>query len=222
MENFKVAITTRNRPDELERVLIEVTKYVNERDIIIVDDASDIEYCRSDYRFENRAGIPRSKNKCLEIFMRTNAGHLFLLDDDVWPLIENAFKSYIESPYDHLCYTFLPPNGTLPGHKTHVLGNGCMLYLSRKCIDTVGGLSVEFGLGKYEHSLYSRQVHKSGLIPHPFIDVIGSDKLWYCLDQEKGHKRSFTEQEMTQLLNSGRKHFYDSLKKPFAFTNYID
>lgn len=220
--DFKVAITTRNRPNELERVLIEVTKYVNERDIIIVDDASDIEYCKSDYRFETRAGIPRAKNKCIEIFMRTNSGNLFLLDDDTWPLIEDAFKKYIESPYDHLCYTFLTPNGTLPRHKIHTLGNGCMMYMSRKCIETVGGFSTEFGLGKYEHSLYSRQVYKSGLIPHPFIDVIGSDKLWYCLDQEKGHKRSFTEKEMSELLNSGRKHFYDSLKKPFAFTNYID
>lgn len=222
MENFKVAITTRNRPNELERVLIEVTKYVNERDIIIVDDASDIEYCRSDYRFETRAGIPRAKNKCLELAMRSSAEHIFLIDDDCYPLCCDAFSKYIESPYDHLCYTFLPISRKLPGHKTHNLGNGCMLYLTRKCIDTVGGFSTQFGLGKYEHSLYSRQVHKSGLIPHPFIDVIGSDKLWYCLDQEKGHKRSFTNQEMTNLLNSGRKHFYDSLKKPFAFTNYID
>ena len=222
MENFKVAITTRNRPNELERVLIEVTKYVNERDIIIVDDASDIEYCKSDYRFETRAGIPRAKNKCISLFMETNSEHLFLLDDDTMPIHQDAFSRYIESPYDHLCYTFLPDHGKLPDHKTHSLGNGCMLYLSRKCIDTVGGFDVSFGMGKYEHSLYSRQAHKSGLIPHPFIDVIGSDKLWYCLDQEKGHKRIFTNQEMTNLLNSGRKHFYDSLKKPFAFTNYID
>lgn len=221
MNNFKVAISTYKRPEDFELCYENVLKYVPKEDIIIVGDDNP-EYVKCDYAFNDRVGIPRVKNKCISLFMQTNAENLFLIDNDCYPIHKDAFKKYIESPYDHLCYTFLPISCTLPRHKIHTLGNGCCLYMSRKCVDTVGGFSTEFGLGKYEHSLYSRQVHRSGLIPHPFIDVVGSDKLWYCLDQEKGHKRSFTEQEMTTLLNSGRKHFYDSLKKPFAFTNYID
>lgn len=215
-KQFKVAISTYNRPDDFKLCYENVLKYVPKEDIIIVGD-NNPDYIQCDYAFKTRVGIPRVKNKCIELFMQTDADHLFLLDDDTWPTHEEAFKRYIESPYLHLCYTFLPPYSKIEGHKLHGLGNGCCMYLHRSVIEKVGGFDTAYQLGKYEHVDISRRIYNAGLTPYKFIDVQGSDKLWYCLDQEKGHKRSFTEQEMSTLLKQGKKYFLEK----FASTDYV-
>lgn len=217
MENEAViCITTRNRPHDFKRCYESVKDYGYR--VIVVDDASDVAYCKSHYRFETRAGIPRSKNKCLELAMQTDAEHIFLLDDDMIALDKDSFKRYIESPFDHLCYTFLNGFKFDTRHKKHTLGNGCMMYLKRLVIDEVGGFDTDFGYGKYEHKEYSERVHHSGLTPYPFIDLIGSDELFYCLDQDRNHARTMTESEMKYLLSIN----YKIYKNKFGSTEFVN
>jgi glycosyltransferase involved in cell wall biosynthesis len=182
--------------------------------LIIVDDDSDVIYCDADYRFETRAGIPASKNKCLEL---AEYDHIFLFDDDTYPIADNWYLPYVNSIKEHLCYTFLQAYKVKEGFAYHKLGNGCMMYVTRKCIETIGGFDWRFGLGKYEHVNFSRRIHNACLTESVFMDVVGSDKLLYCMDQKKEVKRSFTHNEMSVLLNNGAKHHRINLKS----TEYI-
>lgn len=213
---FKVAISTYNRPYDFALCYENVLRYVPREDIIIVGD-NNPDYIECDYAFTERVGIPRVKNKCIELFMKSESAHLFLIDDDTWPTHEQAFSRYIESPYDHLCYTFLTAYRKIVGHKLHGLGNGCCMYYYRSVIEKVGGFDTQYQLGKYEHVDLSRRIYNAGITPYKFIDVKGSSELWHCLDQDKGHERSFSEQEMSLLLKQGKKYFLEKL----ASTDYV-
>lgn len=202
---ISICITTRNRPKAFNLVLKSIKQHTNcEYQLIVVDDASELPYCDATYRFENRVGIPAAKNKCLEL---AKYDHIFLFDDDTYPLHDEWYLPYIKSGKEHLCFTFLTSFKSKKGFKYHTLGNGCMLYVTRKCIDTIGGFDWNYGLGKYEHVDLSRRIHNAGLTESIFMDVDNSKDLLYCMDQKKEIQRSFTSREMTTLLSSGGKHF---------------
>lgn len=215
---ISICITTRNRRESLYNVLYRITMHTTiPYELIIVDDASTLPYCDSTYRFENRVGIPAAKNKCLEL---AKYDHIFLFDDDTYPIVDEWYLPYINSGKEHLCFTFLAKHKVKNGFKCHVLGNGCMLYVTRKCIDTIGGFDWNYGLGKYEHVDFSRRIHNAGLTESVFMDVEGSDKLLYCMDQKKEVERSFSREEMRTLLKSGEKHFQKS-RKSKEFIPYV-
>lgn len=212
MDKIGIAITTRNRPNEFSLVYEAYKRLTPDAVIVVVDDASDIVYCEADYTFRKRAGIPRAKNKCIELLYNAGCTHFFLSDDDTYPLSLEWWKPYVESPYEHLCYTFMPGR-EYNEHKRHTLGNGCMMYMTKNIIDTVGGFDTCFGLGKYEHTQYSWRVHAFGIIPCPFLDVVGSSELLYCMDSVNGVERSFTKEEMKMLLKDGYKRFLETKGK---------
>lgn len=221
MENEAViCITTRNRPEDLERCLYAWDKFYPEIPIIIVDDASDIVYCKSDYRFTKQAGISRAKNKCIELSMLKDVDHIILADDDAIPIKRGGLEKYIESKYNHLCYTFLPNGNKLDdNHTKHTLGNGCLMYFNRVVFETIGGFDTTF-FAKYEHTQLSHRCYYNGLIPMPYIDIKNSMEYFHCFDQDEGHKRSFSELEMRDLLRSGSKHFIKTLNSK-EFFSYI-
>lgn len=205
---ISICITTRNRPNEFAVVLDWIKLHTScKYQLIIVDDASEIPYCDADFRFKERAGIPAVKNKCLEL---AKYDHIFLFDDDTYPIVDNWYVPYIYSEKEHLCYTFLAKHKVKYGFKYHTLGNGCMLYVTRKCINTIGGFDWNYGLGKYEHVDFSRRIHNAGLTESVFMDIENSHELLYCMDQKKEVQRSFTPVEMRMLLKSGEKHFQKS------------
>ena len=212
-----LCITTRNRPGAFEKCMKEWLRLIPlDVQIFVVDDASDTIYSNPDYRFEERAGIPRAKNKCLELAYEWGAEHIFLADDDVYPIAHDWHLPYVNSGVNHLCFTFTTGfNGTpswgagrIEGNLTiHDLGCGCLMYFTRNCIETVGGFDTAFGLGKYEHVDLSRRIHNAGLTPYKFMDVVGSDKLFHSMDQHSEVERSFSRKEMAYLLRSGSNYF---------------
>lgn len=203
---YHVAITTRNREKSFYDTYNSVKQFTD--NIIVVDDASDINYANADFRFESRVGIPRAKNKCIELFMNTNSEHLFLLDDDVIIKDKVFFERYIESKYNHLSFCFTPIVKRQNDIKIHQVANGCAMYYNRICFDVVGGFDTSFGLGKYEHADLSRRIFNAGLTPYKYFDLIGS-KYWIkSLDNKKEIKRSFSMKEMGKLLKDGIDYFH--------------
>jgi len=215
---ISICITTRNRPEAFSDVLFRIKFHTKiPFQLVVVDDASEHPYCDATYRFSERAGIPAAKNKCLEL---AKYDHIFLFDDDTYPICDDWYLPYINSGKHHLCYTFLSEFKRNGDFKYHTLGNGCMLYLTRKCIDTIGGFDWDYGLGKYEHVDFSRRIHNAGLTESVFMDVENSHELLYCMDQKKEIQRSFTSREMTSLLSSGAKRFAQN-RKSSEFINYV-
>lgn len=226
MEKVAICITTRNRPESFARVYESCIKYGYK--VFVVDDASDEPYCKADYRFNERVGIPRSKNKCIELAMDYGAVHIFLLDDDCIPMMPHSFESYINSDLNHACYTFDYKgfNRKTQMHygdveyMSYPLVNGCMMYYTCDCFIKVGGFDIEYGLGKYEHIDHSRRLYNAGLTPARFIDIKDNVGLFDCLDDGNRIERSFTQYEMSSLLQQGKKKFMQTFASK-EFKPYI-
>ena len=80
------------------------------------------------------------------------------------------------------------------------------MFCTRHCIDTVGGFDTHFK-NKYEHTSMSQRIFNAGLTPYAFMDVVGSDKLIYSMDEFNEIERSFTHREMQDNLKSGYEYF---------------
>lgn len=227
MEKIAICITTRNRCDAFTKCITshESFKPKGAR-LFIVDDASDDIYVESEFRFDKRAGIPAAKNKCIELAMDWGADHVFLFDDDTYPVCEDWHLPYINSGIPHLCYTFydnvcgmLEVKGGSK-YKIHSTGNGCMMYMSKSCVEAIGGFDADFGMGKYEHTEYSHRARNTGLIPHPFIDVMRSGDLIFCMDENGDVERSINGIEATKLIMKNSSLFHRK-HKDVGFKPYV-
>lgn len=210
-----ICISTRNRKEEYNNCLYHWVMALKncpfEWEIFTVDDASEHIYCKSDHRFLFRSGIPKVKNKCIELAIESGANHIFLVDDDIYPLMGfDSIKHYIDSPHKLMCYTFYPGYISDGKYKYHIKGHGCLMYIHSDVVNTIGGFDTLFGLGKYEHTQYFERASVYGFVPEhtPFIDLLESKYLFYSMDEHKRIKRSFTDQEMDTLLNENKNHYY--------------
>ena len=220
-----VAISTMNRRDLLERALEHWEKFIPDGSVlVIVDDAStdpSIKIPASD-RYETvltvnsrRMGIAATKNKCIAELMDAGCDHLFLVDDDVWPVTADWWKPYVESSEPHLSFQW-PRAGA--GHRWVIkhtddqhfsigFPRGVMLYAERRVIDRVGGMDTAYGAHGGEHVEWSQRIHNAKLTRWPFADVRHSDKLWYSFDKENGGATGSTfslNERRKMSVNNGR------------------
>ena len=201
-----IAVTTHNRADVLKRALEQHMKYLPAGTLmVVIDDGSKPAAVLPDgvqqLRHETSLGIVASKNASLNVLMDAGCEHLFLWDDDAWPVAANWHLPYIESPEPHLSYQFLDLAGPRKLNDLEVLyrddrhvaytgQRGVMLYYHRSAIEKVGGFDSVYGRGMYEHSDLALRIHNAGLTTWAFADVVGSDKLIHSLDEHEQVERS--------------------------------
>lgn len=163
-------------------------------------------------------GIAKAKNMCLALL--DDCEHIFLFDDDCYPVIENWHEHYIYSGEPHLSFTFGRKvlNQSI-GLTEYELPCGCMLYIDRKCLDVVGGFDMDFEGYSYEHVNYSQRVYNAGLTHRPFLDVVDSNLLIHSMDQHREIKSSVSQLERGQGIQANRPLF---MKNRFSkeFKNY--
>lgn len=102
-----IAITTHQRADVLKRVLEQHMKHLPVGAlVVVVDDGSKPASAVPDgvqlLRHETSLVIVTSKNASLSAMMDAGCEHIFLWDDDAWPITHNWHLSYIESQEPHL------------------------------------------------------------------------------------------------------------------------
>ena len=228
---FAVAITTRNRRNLFNKCVLRMRENCPPgTPIIVVDDASDIPAPNANHRFDTQAGIARAKNKCLEILDATGAEHLFLFDDDCWPLRPNWWQPYVNSPEPHLMMLFErpgsraivkpAPDGQL---ETSQHPRGCMLYVTRTVLHTVGGMRPDFGLWGGEHAEWSTRIHTAGLTSHQYADVSRSSRFLYAHDKNHHHEIERTIDDRTRSANSSqRARLVRELGARSDFVEYVD
>jgi len=221
MSKLGFAIITSNREAAFNSCYNSIVKYASKDSVIaVVENSSMLNYAyKAPYYFlyPDRVTISVAKNKAMQMLYDKDCDYFFIIEDDVIALCENWFLPYVESPAPHLCYTFLPSSGEFKGIKHHALGNGCMLYFTKECIDRIGGFDTNYP-NKYDHIDLSRRIYNAGITLHQFGDVVGSEKLLYCLDQDKAIERSFTEEQMAENLQKGFEHFNATRNN----SNYIE
>jgi hypothetical protein len=194
-----VAITTHNRRDTaLDTYAKWKSMLPDGAVIVVVDDASAEPFPNADYRFNQNVGIAKAKNKCIELLIDKGCNELFLSDDDTYPTSDDWWKAYVESPHPLLSYTFSivgrnTHNGNKlinneNGHKWFSNPCGCMVYINKIVVDTIGGYDIQYSMYGDEHLDYAIRAKNVGLIPYTYIDV--SNPKFYCLDQIGNYRTS--------------------------------
>lgn len=204
--NIGIAITTHNRHDVLSRAIEHQMKFLPAGALVVViDDGSAKPVAVPGgvrvIRHETSRGIVAAKNASLEALIDAGCEHLFLWDDDAWPIASGWERSYIESPEPHLAYQFqdfatgqkLNDIAVLYRDDKHIAytgQRGVMLYYHHSVIEKVGGFDPIYQRGMYEHSDLALRIHNVGLTSWAFADVVGSEKLIYSLDEHQAVERS--------------------------------
>ncbi|HHN4454702.1 TPA: glycosyltransferase family 2 protein [Klebsiella michiganensis] len=231
-----IAITTHQRPEVLKRAIEQHMKYLPAGALVVViDDGSKPAAVVPDgvqlLRHETSLGIVASKNASLSALMDAGCEHLFLWDDDAWPIADGWHLPYIESPEPHLAYQFLDLAGrnklndiaALYRDEQHVAytgQRGVMLYYHRSAIEKVGGFDPVYGRGMYEHSDLALRIHNAGLGTWAYADVTGSEKLIHSLDEHEAVERSVPRPDRQALVERNVKIHNE--RRDASFTGYVE
>lgn len=229
-----IAITTHNRPDVLKRAIEQHMKHLPTGALVVViDDGSSPAAIVPDgvklVRHEQSRGIVASKNASLTALVDAGCEHLFLWDDDAWPIADNWHLPYIESPEPHLAYQFLDLAGPRKINDMTVLyrddkhiaytgQRGVMLYYHRSAIDKVGGFDPVYGRGMYEHPDLALRIHNAGLSTWAFADVAGSEKLIHSMDEYEEVARSIPRPERESLAKTNARIY--SARRDSGYSGY--
>lgn len=217
-----IGITTKNRADQLAVTVAAIRAHSREIDYfihVVNDGGESISNWRElgiDAYTENKesVGIPRAKNQNLtELLKHTACDHIFLFDDDTYPVRDGWHTIFIDLPVPHSMYIFstlgnqtrgiklLGSNGNL-GWYDHV--RGCLLYYRREVIEQVGGFDPIFGAGMYEHTDLSDRIHAFGFTQHPYNAPLNGSEYIYCLDQDQAIESTFDRALRNKMIRLNR------------------
>lgn len=228
-----ICITSHNRPEILEKTYQNITNFLPYGSNIevrrfVVEDGNPDPMPRAAYSFDKTVGIPRSKNKCLELAYDWGADHIFLFDDDCYPIADYWWKPYIESPEPHLMYQFKIP-GKPKGDMQELYRDdkivayshtrGAMIYVERRVLDVIGGFDTDYGLAYFEHPDFSNRIYNAGLTSHRAMDVPNSSQLFYCLDQDGAVKSSIKQSSKSDWIKNAR--LYNERKHSKAYKEFM-
>lgn len=172
--SWAVAISTYNRPDVLEFTLSQFDKYGG--DIIIINDHSDVDYPNDERIITNdkRIGIAKVKNK--SICLLREYDHIFLFDDDCFPINDKWWEPYLnlkDLTGKKVHHTVHAVNMGISKQNDEVVYwtgcLGCALMIDQEVLRVAGGMDNRFGFWGYEHAEYTYRICKMGITPHPFI-----------------------------------------------------
>lgn len=228
-QSIGIGITTHNRNLMAASTVRKIKQLTPNAKIVVVDDASKQAVVIKDtevFRFNENVGIARAKNKCLELL--SDCDHIFLFDDDTYPVKEGWYEPYIASPEHHLMYLFTSWASGVPvgddqiiyqddEHKAHLHARGCMMYVDSVALATVGGMDVRYGKAMNEHLDWSIRMHNAGLTTFRYMDVVDSEQLIYSMDQ---HQEVRTSIENRAAHNEGNKHLLAGVEGSAAFMPY--
>ena len=231
-----IAITTHNRADVLSRALNHQLNYLPTGALVVViDDGSVPAATVPDgvrlIRHDTPLGIVASKNASLTALIDAGCEHLFLWDDDAWPIADDWHLPYIESPEPHLAYQFLDLAGPSKLNDLAVLyrddlhvaytgQRGVMLYYHRSAVERVGGFDPVYGRGMYEHSDLALRIHNAGLTTWAYADVSGSEKLIHSMDEHEEVTRSVSRPDREALVTRNVKIHNE--RRDAGYTGYVE
>ncbi|QRU52037.1 glycosyltransferase family 2 protein [Klebsiella oxytoca] len=231
-----IAITTHQRPEVLKRAMDQHMKHLPAGAlVVVVDDGSnpavDVPCNVQLLRQNTSLGIVAAKNASLNALMDAGCEHLFLWDDDAWPVADNWHIPYIESAESHLAYQFLDLAGRNKLNDLAVLycddkhiaytgQRGVMLYYHRSAIERVGGFDPVYGRGMYEHSDLALRIHNAGMTTWAFADVAGSEKLIHSLDEHEAVERSVPKPDREQQVK--RNVTIHNARRDAGYTGYAE
>jgi hypothetical protein len=192
--------STPSRPAHLELCLSQMNKHMPEDAMLFV--AHDT----------NKMGVAHQKNKCLEALK--DCDYVFLFDDDCFPIEDGWADAYIFEYIRTGNHHFLKINETpsieikevIDGITSWTNCAGCMMFLTKSAIQTIGMFNESFGRYGYEHAEYTNRIYQNKFnLFGQYLSCQGNEKI-YALDlQGVGsfnikHKSSMPFKEMLESV----------------------
>jgi len=169
----------------------------------------------------NYKGVAYSKNQ--NLITLKDCEHIFLFDDDCYPIKTGWTDFFINSGYNHLLY--LQPYHRIKSKindlETFNECGGVFMYLTKEVLNKVGYFNSEYGQYGFEHAGYSNRIYKAGLTSAPYQQLTGTDKYIFSKDYAGiDHKSSIPEYKKQKLINENRKVFINELQSKKIFYNF--
>jgi len=203
--------STPSRPAHLELCLSQMNKYMPEDAMLFV--AHDT----------NKMGVAHQKNKCLEALKECD--YVFLFDDDCFPIENGWADAYISEYIRTGNHHFLKINETpsieikevIDGITSWTNCAGCMMFLTRSAIQTVGMFNESFGRYGYEHAEFTNRIYQNKFnLFGQYLSCTGNEKI-YAIDlQGVGsfnikHKSSMPFKEMLESVKKAEAVYKNKL-----------
>lgn len=203
-----VAISTHARPDTLSKALRAWALHMP--DVLVVTHDVDGQ------------GVATTKNRGIAALMDSGCDHLFLADDDVWPVTSDWDRPYVTDPQPHLMHCWgksrlLADDGH---YTTWSHPRGVLLYAERHVIDRVGGMRMDFGRWGGEHVEWSRRIHNAGMTRTRYADLTEARSgIWHCEDYTRTTPSTVSTAE--RLALAPRRHeLYERYRGSAEFVDY--
>ena len=173
----------------------------------------------------NGDGVAATKNRGIAALMADpRIEHLFLADDDIWPVRSHWWAPYVRSGQPHLMHVwgkrrFIREDPEL-GLSEWTWPRGVLLYVTREVVDRVGGMRTEFHQAG-EHAEWSRRIYSCGFTRAPFQDALAAKSgIWHCLDYTRAVPSSLPAQRYSPEDTQRRHELYDRFRGSTDFVEY--
>lgn len=195
---IKIGIFAMQRPQAIDFDIESIKKYtVNDYELMIACDSQMMyDYCiEKGYPCVGggeRVGYAKNRNRLHKWFLDNPADHLFLFDDDCYP-IKKGWDQWILDAHKDTGYPYLTfsPNcgmyGKIRGEihfkkyigKLTELDGTMMLSMQPIVLEKLGGINTVFGMYGGETSEFGQRAKREGMIPMRGTSVFGMDEyLW--------------------------------------------
>lgn len=226
--NIGIGITTHNRYEVFSHTLKKIREFSPGFKIEVVDDASKVPVPEATFRFDTNVGIAVAKNKCFELL--EDCDHIFLFDDDTYPLVDGWHLPYVNSVEPHLMYIFADFHGPRKLNDTSLLykdssikayshPRGCMCYFKKVCLEKVGGMDPVFGRWGWEHPDLSNRIFNAGLTSFRYMDVNTDTQLIYSGDEHEVVKSTVLGNDRAQQIRRNAP-LYEARKDSTEYVPY--
>lgn len=237
-----VAVVTYNRPDQLRAVMAKIEQTVPpDFRLVVADDGSGPEtlevvetFPRWVYVRGPNKGVAANKNRAL--FALQDCNYIALLEDDLMPVKGGWFEMYrqvaIYAGIHHFCrvqnkqVAEMIPRFTLDLEKHGVKPiygpspRGDFTFITKKVVDTVGGLNPRFLGAGYAHGEWSNRIYDAGLIGHvnKWIDLRTDEgDPFEQIGDTEGGRWNHPKEEIKSQLIVNKKIRNDLAKTKYTF-----
>jgi len=164
----------------------------------------------------DRQGVAARKNECLRALQ--DCDHIFLFDDDCYPIKKGWEEFFIKSGQKHLLFLDhkLHNNWGTATTSSAVIDvysdcGGVFMYMTKAAVERVGAFNEGFKLWGFEHAEYSiRILGEHGNYPM----LRGTEEYLYSEDYSNPeHISSITNTEKTKLIRQNQPLFFEGVKK---------
>lgn len=173
----------------------------------------------------SKPGVYNAKNECLRQCMDTGKTHIFLCDDDIYPVDPQWADYYINRPEKHYAHSFdLYETYRDANLVATIRSGGTMLYFTRDIIQNVGGFKNDFGTWGHEHVNLSDRIHNLGYTTFRYQDVPEAvdGKLFHELDRKEYTPKNFHSSKTPQQaqVDKAKYPLWESLQ--YTDTDYVE